>query len=483
MALLDSNRLRRGAIGPVGLAALAVGILSPAIGLFALWPPIEALAGPIAPVVYLCAMLITLPTALSYASLNAQAPSAGAGLTWLWRSWSPAAGYLLGLIMVTYLVMGTIIQPLLFGLFAMDLAGFFGLQLHGLIPWTIAIAAATVPVIWSTRRGMEKSVRTTVTLMIVESLVVVALSLTILLVKAAVPGALNAGPIHPANGTGGLAGFWSAMVIGVLGFAGFDVVSTAAEEARSPRTQIPLAMLLTVLGTGMFWILNSWVYTLSTSTAAVVSYTNQGATAVTPIAREFWGRGSILIIFTAFSGLTAVYISSIIATSRLIFALARHGLLPRPFARLAPDYQVPANAMHAVFAFTIGACVVSIAILHDGVSAFLWWSNAQVFFLTLTFGGVNVANILFFIRIAPARFHWARNGLIPVTGLAVNGYVCYEAFFKSLWVENASSGRSVVAVCLGILAAFVILVTATRAFAPARLRGAPPLSADHGSEP
>ncbi len=70
---VTEGRLKRGAIGPIGLAALAIGILSPALGLYALWPPIQALTGPIAPLVYLCAMFMALPTAISYAVLNSEA--------------------------------------------------------------------------------------------------------------------------------------------------------------------------------------------------------------------------------------------------------------------------------------------------------------------------------------------------------------------------------------------------------------------------
>jgi len=75
---VTTPRLKGDVIGPWGLAALVIGVTSPAIGLYATWGPIEATAGPIAPLVFLAALAIILPTALSYASLNRQAPSAGA---------------------------------------------------------------------------------------------------------------------------------------------------------------------------------------------------------------------------------------------------------------------------------------------------------------------------------------------------------------------------------------------------------------------
>jgi amino acid transporter len=96
--------------------------VAPAIGLYATWGPIEATAGPVAPLVFLAALIITLPTVLSYASLSRHAPSAGAAATWLWVTVSPTAGLLAGLVMIAYFVMTAISVPLLFALFFRDLA-------------------------------------------------------------------------------------------------------------------------------------------------------------------------------------------------------------------------------------------------------------------------------------------------------------------------------------------------------------------------
>src|ERR1700688_3974218 len=87
-----SARLKGNVVGPWGLAALVIGVTSPAIGLYATWGPIEATAGPIAPLVFLAALIITLPTVLSYASLSRHAPSAGAAASWLWTTVNPTTG-------------------------------------------------------------------------------------------------------------------------------------------------------------------------------------------------------------------------------------------------------------------------------------------------------------------------------------------------------------------------------------------------------
>src|SRR5271163_2996314 len=100
-----AQRLKPNVIGPWGLTALVIGITSPAIGLYAMWGPIEAATGPVAPLVFLAALAITLPTVLSYASLNRHAPSAGAAAAWLWTTVNATTGLIAGLVMMTYFIM------------------------------------------------------------------------------------------------------------------------------------------------------------------------------------------------------------------------------------------------------------------------------------------------------------------------------------------------------------------------------------------
>src|SRR5882757_5203662 len=111
------SRLKPNTIGPWGLAALAIGITSPAMGLYALWGPMQSAAGPITPLIFLAAMLMIMPTAISYALLNREAPSAAAAASWLWTAVHPLAGFQAGLLMSTYFCMAAVAQPLMFALF------------------------------------------------------------------------------------------------------------------------------------------------------------------------------------------------------------------------------------------------------------------------------------------------------------------------------------------------------------------------------
>lgn len=456
------QRLKGDVIGPWGLAALVIGVTSPALGLYAMWGPMEATAGPIAPLVFLAALIIILPTVLSYASLNRHAPSAGAVSAWLGRAASPAIGMGAGLIMATYLLMSAITVPLLFALFFRDLLDWLHLSVPSMVALVTGLVLQSAVVAWICLRGTEASVKTTIRLMLLETGVVLALSITILSVKAGQPGGINFAPFNPIHATQGLSGFWAAIILGILAFSGFDVIATAAEESHAPRDHIPRVLILAIIGMALFWAANAWALTLSAPPDTIAKYNADGLTAITPVAQTYWGWGNVIVIGTAFTGLTAIYIASVQGASRVVFSLARGGLLPAPFGRLRGEKRVPQFAVLFIVLTCVTMGLLSLALLHNGLDGFVWWSSAMVFFAGLTFTAVNVANILYFRRILPEHFKLVRNLVVPCTGVILNIYLIYAAFFSALWAAPFRTGRSIVFACIIILALLMLVVAWTR---------------------
>ena len=204
-------------------------------------------------------------------------------------------------------------------------------------------------------------------------------------------------------------------------------------------------------------------------------YTLHGLTAVTPMAQTYWGYGNLIVIITAFTGLTAVFISSMQGTSRIVFALARHGLLPGSLTRLAGEKRVPRNAVLSILIAVVALDLVSLFVLGNGLDAFTWWANALVFFATFTFLAVNVANAFFFWRFARSRFGLTKNLVVPVVGVLLNAYLIYAAFFSSLWSGDWRTGKSVVLACVILLATQAAAVLWIRQFRPRLLAQSAPI--------
>ena len=255
------------------------------------------------------------------------------------------------------------------------------------------------------------------------------------------------------------------------------MVAATAEEAQAPREQVPRVLAAAVIGIALFWAANAWVLSLSTPPDKVVEYNNQGLTAITQVARAYWGWGDLVVIGTAFTGLTAIYISCVQGASRVMFALARHGLLPAAFARLEGPNKTPRTAILCIVAVCVVAGGASLALLRDGLDSFVWWSNAMVFFAALTFAGVNLANILYFRRVEPRAFRFWPNLAVPALGVILNLYLVYAAFFSALWSQPFRTGRSVVVVCVSVLAVQVIAAAALRRWRRDLVSASPPILA------
>jgi hypothetical protein len=120
--------------------------------------------------------------------------------------------------------------------------------------------------------------------------------------------------------------------------------------------------------------------------------------------------------------------------------------------------------------------LLSLAILHNGLDSFIWWSNALVFFAALTYTGVNVANLVYFRRIAPTHFNVVHNLFVPIAGICLNLYLIYAAFFSALWAAPFRTGRSVVDVCLALFALLLLSAICVRLFRRDLLTGSAPVS-------
>src|SRR5215469_1755380 len=460
--------LRANAVGLVGLATLGAVMMSPALGIYGTWGPMASIVGLPTPLVFFGALVVSLPTAISYALVNREFPSAGSAFTWAWKTTSPTVGTWVGLMMTLYYSVAVILQPILFGLFFNSLLQFFGFRHTSLLTWSAGVVIVTLFVFYLTYRGIEMSTRSAVTFIIIEMAVVVALSITIA-VTTAVHHHFSFAPLNPAQIQGGGSAFWAAMILGLLAFTGYDVISTVAEEAHAPRRLLPVATLIATLGVGVFWALNSWMFSIAVPVSKVQKLTASGLTPAVPIAQQYWGWAQLLVILTAMTAATAVYVATVVGASRALYAMARQGTLPPALAKLNPRRQVPWNAMHVVYAGSLIGVIVVTAALGNALDAFVWWAGPVVFFALITYAFVNLANIVYFRRFSRARFNWFLNGFIPVIGIGLDGYLIYKSFFQSLWSAGFRSGQSIILLSLVLAVLGAGYVAYLKVSAPRRL--------------
>jgi len=170
---------------------------------------------------------------------------------------------------------------------------------------------------------------------------------------------VNWHPFLPANtGTFGSFG-WSGVLrgAGVIFFAyiGFDAVSTAAQEAKNPKKDMPMGILGSLVICTILYIAVALVLT------GLVNYHFLNVPDSLAVGIDVTGVkwGSLLVKIGALGGLTSTMIVMLLGQSRVFFSMSKDGLLPKMFSAVHPKFRTPwissitVGLVVAVFASTI----------------------------------------------------------------------------------------------------------------------------------
>ncbi|GAB2861619.1 amino acid permease [Nocardioides pacificus] len=137
----------------------------------------------------------------------------------------------------------------------------------------------------------------------------------------------------------GLAGVIAGASIVFFAFLGFDVVATTAEETRNPQRDIPRGILGSLAIVTVLYMAVSLVITGMRDYRDIEAGDSAPlATAFESVGLDFMGR---LIAIGACIGLIVVVMILMLGQSRVAFAMARDGLLPRGLAKVHPRFGTP----------------------------------------------------------------------------------------------------------------------------------------------
>lgn len=437
----ERSGLKRNSLGLIGVGTVGAVMLSPALGLYGNFAAMETTAGPVSSFLFIVGLLIALPSAISYAMVSREMPAAGSAYTWLWRTTWPPLGAWVGWIMATYYVVVMFLQPIIFGMFFNELLDWIGVG-SSTLTYVVGVLLATAIVIPAVYKDVQVSARTALGFMLFEMVTVLALSVTILIVVGH-HGHISAKPFDPGAATGGFSAISTAALFGILAFTGFDAASTVAEEARTPKSLVPLAIVISVLVVGAFWIFTSWAFSLSTPAGEVARLAESGVTPITPIAGNYWHRGDVVVTITGLTASLGCYVAGMVAIGRVLFAMGRDKTMPGVFGKLNERYGTPWSVLHVAFVLVIAVCAI-VGAIAGPFKVWTWCGSATVFFALVTYAFVHVANAVYHWRYKRSDFNWILSGLIPLVGLAVIGYALYKSFFKGLWEGDFGSGKSIV---------------------------------------
>ncbi|WP_346318835.1 amino acid permease [Chitinophaga sp. YIM B06452] len=180
----------------------------------------------------------------------------------------------------------------------------------------------------------------------------------------------NYDPYIPANtgafGHFGISGVFRGAAVVFFAFIGFDAVSTAAQEARNPKKDMPIGILGSLAVCTILYVLFAHVMT---GLANYTEFKDSAAPVAIAIAKTPYHWLQQAIILAILAGYTSVILVMLMGQSRVFYSMSLDGLLPKVFSQVHAKYRTPykSNLLFMLFV-SLFAAFVPVRIVGEMVS-------------------------------------------------------------------------------------------------------------------
>jgi basic amino acid/polyamine antiporter, APA family len=357
----ESEKGLKKTLSASGLVALGVGAIIGA-GLFSITGLAAATnAGPAITISFLVAAFGCIFAGLCYAEFSSMIPVAGSAYTYSFATMGEFIAWIIGWDLVLEYAVGA-------ATVSISWSRYLGKFLHGygididqnfmLSPFEggiINVPAVLIVMIMSLilMRGTKESATV--------NSIIVLLKVSVVLVFIAVGWQYirpeNYHPYIPENtgefGAFGFSGIIRAAAIVFFAYIGFDAVSTAAQEAKNPKRDMPIGILLSLGICTVLYILFAHVMTgvvnyqafagqdgIAPVAVAVEAMGNPGANGLITPAYPWLNNAILLAIL---GGYASVILVMLMGQSRVFFSMSKDGLMPKVFSEVHPKFRTPAK--------------------------------------------------------------------------------------------------------------------------------------------
>ncbi|GAA2197375.1 APC family permease [Sinomonas flava] len=350
-------------LGTLDATAIGLGSMLGA-GVFAVFGPAAALAGPFMLLSLLLAGAVAYANAVASAALAAKYPSSGGTYVYGREQLGPWAGFLAGWGFVTGKSASCAAMALTFAHYVAPV--------HAVPVAVAAVVALTgVNLAGITRTALVTKVLLAVVLAVLAFVAVAGLALPAPGLPASAHDGAPPGPLGPVTAAGVL----------FFAFAGYARIATLGEEVKDPSRTIPRAILGALAGA--FAIYAGLALLLSARLGPRL------ADAAAPIHDLVAGAGPAaggIVQAGAAAACLGALLALIAGVGRTSLAMAREGDLPGPLARIAGSHSVPWAAELAVCAVVVllvvgGSVLTVIGFSSFGVLVYYAVANASAFTL------------------------------------------------------------------------------------------------------
>jgi len=439
LAEAEGEHALKRSLGAMSLVALGIGAIIGA-GIFTLTGVAAAThAGPAMVYSFMLAAIGCCFAGICYSEFSTMIPIAGSAYTYSYATMGELIAWIIGWALVLEYAVGAATVAVSWAATFDSILLSFGIQMPRSIvacpfaaqPGVVNLVAAVIICIISMIliRGISESAKFNDFIVVIKvTVVVLFIGIGFFFINHA-----NYHPFLPTN-TGEFGSFgWSGVLAGAgqifFAYIGFDAVSTAAQEARNPKRDMPIGIIGSLLICTVLYIAYSLVLT------GIVNYKDLNVAAPLAVAVDRM-KGlpwiGFLMKLGSLCGLTSVMLVMLLGQSRVFYSMSNDGLLPRLFSDVHPKFRTPwkSNLLLMVFV-SIGAAFTPISRLGDLTS------------IGTLFAFVVVCIGIIIMRRTrpdlPRPFRTPMVPLVPILGVLVNlglmaglGLITWTAFL--IWM-------------------------------------------------
>jgi APA family basic amino acid/polyamine antiporter len=367
----EKGSLKR-TLGARSLVALGIGAIIGA-GLFSITGGAAANnAGPAVTISFIIAAVACGFAGLCYAEFASMIPVAGSAYTYSYATMGEFIAWIIGWDLVLEYAVGAATVSISWSRYFVKFLAYYDIHLPAsmtmspfdtatLVDGTVVHGMINFPAIFIVVLMSCLLIRGTRESAAVNNFIV-ALKVSVVLIFIFLGwGFINSENYHPyiPDNTGSFGSFgWSGIVraAGIIFFAyiGFDAVSTAAQEAKNPKRDMPIGILLSLAICTVLYLLFAHVMT------GVANYKSfQGADGIAPVAVAIDHMGTAgadgiivpaypwlnkAIIIAILAGYSSVIMVMLMGQSRVFFSMSKDGLLPKVFSNVHHKFGTPSHS-------------------------------------------------------------------------------------------------------------------------------------------
>ena len=362
-------------LGAFSLVTLGIGAIIGA-GLFVRTAAaIADRAGPSVTLAFIVAGVGCAFAGLCYAEFASMIPIAGSAYTYSYVTMGEFVAWIIGWDLVLEYAVGAATVAIAWSEYANIVLGYFGLHVpyewcHSpfeVMPGSSVHGIMNVPAVFILFLLSALLVRGTQESAFVNSLIVVTKVTIVIMVISIGWGFMNPAnhtPYIPAATTvvtaqgvshpyGGIMGILGAAGVVFFAYIGFDAVSTAAQEAKNPKRDMPIGILGSLVICTILYVL--FAHVLS-GVATVEDFRTAGREAsvsfvITKYMTGYAWLGKFVAV-AILAGFSSVILVMLLGQSRVFYTMSRDGLVPPVFSDVHPTYRTPWKSNMLFFVFT-----------------------------------------------------------------------------------------------------------------------------------